>query len=183
MAVVLLASAARTPRRLRHLRDCATSAPVETVQFRGGNWGDHPLMYGGNCVSISASGTRLRSAAPTPARHRVPVSDRMIVLADVCEPQAAAAFLACRRRRQATRDRIGLNTICANASALACFHRAGRIARRMRNHRSCHRCRRLAAGCGSSRLSHIGAPQRGQGGTSAGSTIFWTKTPLHRSML
>jgi BA14K-like protein len=22
--------------------------PVETVQFRGGNWGDHPLMYRGN---------------------------------------------------------------------------------------------------------------------------------------
>jgi BA14K-like protein len=22
--------------------------PVETVQVRGGNWGDHPLMYSGN---------------------------------------------------------------------------------------------------------------------------------------
>ena len=22
--------------------------PVETVAFRGGNWGDHPLMYRGN---------------------------------------------------------------------------------------------------------------------------------------
>jgi hypothetical protein len=25
-----------------------TAAPAETVQFRGGNWGDHPLMYRGN---------------------------------------------------------------------------------------------------------------------------------------
>ncbi|MPZ36741.1 MAG: hypothetical protein GEU95_01545 [Rhizobiales bacterium] len=24
------------------------AAPLETVQFRGGNWYDHPLMYGGN---------------------------------------------------------------------------------------------------------------------------------------
>jgi hypothetical protein len=26
----------------------AVSAPVETIQFRGGNWRDHPLMYRGN---------------------------------------------------------------------------------------------------------------------------------------
>jgi BA14K-like protein len=26
----------------------AASAPPETVQFRGGNWRDHPLMYRGN---------------------------------------------------------------------------------------------------------------------------------------
>ncbi len=24
------------------------TTPAETVQFRGGNWGDHPLMYRGN---------------------------------------------------------------------------------------------------------------------------------------
>jgi BA14K-like protein len=26
----------------------AVSTPVETIQFRGGNWRDHPLMYRGN---------------------------------------------------------------------------------------------------------------------------------------
>jgi hypothetical protein len=49
MAVVLLASAAANAAPIAPSAGIAPPAPpVETVQFRGGNWGDHPLMYGGN---------------------------------------------------------------------------------------------------------------------------------------
>ena len=44
--------------------------PVETVAFRGGNWGDHPLMYRGNWEwhqrqwdAIEGRGTNARSTS------------------------------------------------------------------------------------------------------------------------
>ena len=43
----VLASAAANAAPVAPLNDPATT-PAETVQFRGGNWGDHPLMYSGN---------------------------------------------------------------------------------------------------------------------------------------
>lgn len=43
----VLASAAASAAPVAPLTGLAT-VPAETVQFRGGNWHDHPLMYRGN---------------------------------------------------------------------------------------------------------------------------------------
>jgi hypothetical protein len=47
IAAAVLVSAAANAAPIAPLAGPAT-APVETVQFRGGNWRDHPLMYRGN---------------------------------------------------------------------------------------------------------------------------------------
>jgi hypothetical protein len=47
VVAAVLASAAANAAPIAPLNDPATTA-AETVQFRGGNWGDHPLMYRGN---------------------------------------------------------------------------------------------------------------------------------------
>lgn len=43
----VLASASASAATIAPLTGIAV-LPAETVQFRGGNWGDHPLMYRGN---------------------------------------------------------------------------------------------------------------------------------------
>jgi hypothetical protein len=47
IVAAVLVSAAANAAPIAPLNDPAT-ALGETVQFRGGNWGDHPLMYRGN---------------------------------------------------------------------------------------------------------------------------------------
>ena len=47
VVAAVLASAAASASPIVPLNSPAL-APAETVQFRGGNWGDHPLMYRGN---------------------------------------------------------------------------------------------------------------------------------------
>ena len=47
VVATVLASAAASAVPIAPLAGVAVP-PAETVQFRGGNWGDHPLMYGGN---------------------------------------------------------------------------------------------------------------------------------------
>ncbi len=47
VVVAVLVSAGANAAPVAPLNGPATT-PAETVYFRGGNWGDHPLMYRGN---------------------------------------------------------------------------------------------------------------------------------------
>ena len=65
----MFASAVADAAPVAPVNDAATT-PAETVQFRGGNWGDHPLMYRGNWEwhqrqwdAIEGRGVNARSAS------------------------------------------------------------------------------------------------------------------------